>query len=152
MSRRAQRKAIAAEGDDIIREAFAVFDTDKDGLISAADIATVIRALGKNPTQKEADEIAREAGGPANIDTVIKFAKRKFPTPLDQDAGMRAAFQALDKDGNGKIQEAELRQILTTLGEALPLRELDLILREVETDNFGGIYYDAFVDKLIEGL
>jgi Ca2+-binding EF-hand superfamily protein len=61
-ARRAQRKANAAEGDDIIREAFTVFDTDKDGLIAPAEIATVIRALGKNPTQREADEIAREAG------------------------------------------------------------------------------------------
>jgi hypothetical protein len=38
-------------------------------------------------------------GGPANVDTVIKFCKGKYPTPFDQEAGMRAAFQALDKDG-----------------------------------------------------
>merc|ERR1711879_439877 len=31
-------------------------------------------------------------------------------------------------DGNGTIMEAELRQILTTLGEALTMHELDLIM------------------------
>ena len=119
-------------------------------MIAANEIATVIRAIGKNPSQKEAAELASEAGGPVNSDQILKFAKRKFPTPLDQDAGMRAAFEALDKDGNGTVMEAELRQILTTLGEALTLKELDMILREVETDNFGNIYYDKFVDKLVE--
>lgn len=46
--------------------------------------------------------------------------------------------------------EAELRQILTTLGEALTMHELDLIMREIEVDSMGNVYYDAFVDKLCE--
>lgn len=46
--------------------------------------------------------------------------------------------------------EAELRQILTTLGEPLTMRELDLIMREIQTDNYGNVYYDTFVDKLVE--
>merc|ERR1711963_546084 len=130
MARRAARKKAAASDDDILREAFGVFDTDKDGLLQPNEIATVIRALGKNPTQKEANE----AGGPVDLNGLTKFAQRKFPTASDQDRGMRAAFEALDKDGNGTIREAELRQILTTLGEALTIHELDLIMREIETD------------------
>merc|ERR1711870_3690 len=144
----AQPKNLGDE-DEIIKEAFGVFDTNKDGLLDPQDIAQVIRAIGKNPTQKEANEIAKEAGGPVTVDQVAKFCKRKFPKPSDQDRGMRAAFEALDKDGNGTIMEAELRQILTTLGDALTIKELDLILREIETDSFGNIYYDSFVDKLV---
>lgn len=37
---------------------------------------------------------------------------------------MRAAFQALDKDNSGKIQETELRQILGNLGDALTTQEV----------------------------
>ena len=47
-SRRAARKAAQANDDDIVREAFGVFDTDKDGLLQPNEIATVVRALGKN--------------------------------------------------------------------------------------------------------
>jgi Ca2+-binding EF-hand superfamily protein len=38
---------------------------------------------------------------------------------------MRAAFQALDKDNSGKIQETELRQILGNLGDALTTQEVN---------------------------
>ncbi len=37
---------------------------------------------------------------------------------------MRNAFQALDKDNNGRIAEAELRQILGNLGDALSQQEV----------------------------
>lgn len=46
--------------------------------------------------------------------------------------------------------EAELRQILTTLGEALSHHELELVMREIEVDALGNVYYDQFVDKLVE--
>lgn len=126
-----------------------MFDEDKDGFISGAKVATVIRALGKNPFQKEADEIAKEAGDKVDLATFTKFYRRKFPKPADQDRDMRAAFEALDKDGNGTIMEAELRQILTTLGEALDHKEMDFILRDLEVDSLGMISYDALVDKLV---
>ena len=45
-TRRAARKKAVGSEDDILREAFGVFDTDKDGLIAASEIGTVIRALG----------------------------------------------------------------------------------------------------------
>ncbi len=47
--------------------------------------------------------------------------------PLDQEREMRSAFQALDKDNNGRIQEAELRQILGNLGDALTSQEVNYI-------------------------
>jgi len=40
-----------------IKEAFDVFDQDKDGQINAEEIVTVIRALGKCPYQSEAKQI-----------------------------------------------------------------------------------------------
>ena len=35
------------------REAFALFDQDGDGTISAKEVATVLRCLGQYPTQAE---------------------------------------------------------------------------------------------------
>ena len=37
--------------------------------------------------------------GKANVDKISELFKRKFPKAIDQDRDMRAAFEALDKDG-----------------------------------------------------
>jgi len=63
---------------------------------------------------------------------------------------MRNAFGALDKDGTGQILEAELRQILGTLGESLSSEEVDMLMRDVETDDEGLLRYDKFVDMLVK--
>jgi len=134
-----------------IKEAFDVFDTDKDGFIFAEDIGTVIRALGKCPYQSEVNEIVQEAGPGKKIDfkTFSTFYRRKMKKPIDMERDMRNAFIALDKDGTGTVLEAELRQILGTLGEALAPEEIDLLLRDAEADSDGQIHYDKFVDMLV---
>jgi len=134
-----------------IKEAFDVFDTDKDGYIFAEEIGTVIRALGKCPYQSEVKALIEEAGAGKKIDlrTFTGFYKRKFKKPNDLERDMRNAFAALDKDGNGYVLEAELRQILGTLGEALSAEEVDLLMRDVNADSEGQVKYDQFVDLLI---
>jgi Ca2+-binding EF-hand superfamily protein len=135
-----------------IKEAFDVFDSDKDGFIGAEEIGTVVRALGKCPYQKEVKEITEEAGGigkKIDLRTFQGFYKRKMKKPQDLERDMRNAFTALDKDASGRILEAELRQILGTLGEALSPEEVDLLMRDCEVSNEGEISYDKFVDMLV---
>jgi EF-hand domain pair len=42
------------------KEAFALFDKDNDGCITTGELGTVMRALGKNPTEAEVASIAKE--------------------------------------------------------------------------------------------
>lgn len=77
------------------------------------------------------------------------FKTKKLRSPQDQDKEMRDAFKALDKDGNGRIQEAELRQILGNLGDALTSQEVNALMREVKVDPNGGIDYNDFVSVLV---
>ena len=39
------------------KEAFALFDKDGDGTISASELGAVLRGLGQNPTKAELDEL-----------------------------------------------------------------------------------------------
>jgi len=138
--------------DQDIKEAFDVFDADKDGFILSDEIGTVIRALGKCPYQSEVVAIIEEAGGEGkkiDLRTFTGFYKRKMKKPQDLERDMRNAFSALDRDGAGHVLEAELRQILGTLGESLTSEEVDLLMRDCETDDEGQIRYDKFVDLLI---
>jgi len=46
-----------------IRECFDMFDIDKDGRISADELATMTRLLGQNPTDAEIMEMLEEVDG-----------------------------------------------------------------------------------------
>ena len=46
----------AVPSDVVLKEAFHLFDTDKDGFISHDELATVMRSLGQNPTQQEVSD------------------------------------------------------------------------------------------------
>jgi len=134
-----------------IEECFTLFDAKKQGYLEKDQLGTVLRALGKNPTEKELKEILAEVGNNKidlnQVKTIYKTKKLK--TPYDQDKEMRDAFKALDKENNGQIQEAELRQILGNLGDALTTQEVNALMREVKVDANGGIDYNSFVNMIV---
>lgn len=43
------------------KEAFGLFDKDGDGYITTAELGTVVRALGKNPTEAEVSMMLQPA-------------------------------------------------------------------------------------------
>lgn len=51
------------------KEAFALFDKDNDGCITTPELGTVMRALGKNPTEAQVKSIAKEVD-PDNRGTI----------------------------------------------------------------------------------
>ena len=51
------------------------------------------------------------------------------------------AFQVFDKDQNGFISSAELRHVMTNLGEKLTEEEVDEMISEADKDGDGQINY-----------
>jgi len=112
-------------------------------------IGTIVRALGKCPTNHELEEMLTDVPNNVDLDTVTKIYKKKMPKVTDLESGMRAAFSALDKEGNGTIMAAELRHILTTLGEPLDHKEVDQLLKRVEQDGAGNVFYGSYIDQIV---
>ena len=52
-------------------------------------------------------------------------------------------FLVFDKDGNGFISAAELRHVMTNLGEKLTDEEVDEMIREADIDGDGQINYEG---------
>ena len=61
----------------------------------------------------------------------------------DSDEEIREAFKVFDKDGNGFISAAELRHVMTNLGEKLTDEEVDEMIREADIDGDGQINYEG---------
>ena len=64
---------------------------------------------------------------------------------IDIEQEILDTFQAFDKDGNGFISAAEVRHIMTTLGEKLTDEEVDELIREADMDCDGQVNYEEFV-------
>eukprot|EP01056_Protomagalhaensia_sp_Gyna25_P003532 Protomagalhaensia_sp_Gyna_25__3531@NODE_3174_length_696_cov_340_916286_g2656_i0_p1_GENE_NODE_3174_length_696_cov_340_916286_g2656_i0NODE_3174_length_696_cov_340_916286_g2656_i0_p1_ORF_typecomplete_len161_score38_34EFhand_7/PF13499_6/2_8e10EFhand_7/PF13499_6/3_3e18EFhand_8/PF13833_6/0_017EFhand_8/PF13833_6/0_013EFhand_8/PF13833_6/0_4EFhand_8/PF13833_6/2_1e16EFhand_11/PF08976_11/0_002EFhand_11/PF08976_11/9_2e15EFhand_6/PF13405_6/4_6e07EFhand_6/PF13405_6/1_1e05EFhand_6/PF13405_6/0_021EFhand_1/PF000 len=131
-----------------IKEVFALFDRDGDGFIPMKDLANVIRATGTNPSEKEIDEML---AGKADTQFSYKdFEAMVLPRLQGKDvvAELTAAFKPFDRKNTGHISSAELRSVMTSLGERLSKEEVEKMIHEVDPNNTGKISYDEFIRVL----
>jgi Ca2+-binding EF-hand superfamily protein len=63
------------------------------------------------------------------------------------------AFKTFDREGQGYISGAELRHVLTMLGERLTDLDVDNIFKytQTEEDLDGNIKYEEFIKKVMAG-
>lgn len=82
----------------------------------------------------------------------------------DSEEEIREAFRVFDRDGNGFISAAELRHVMTSIGEKLNEEEVNAMIQEADSseyqvsitwartnmiDNDGQIDYNEFVTLLV---
>ena len=119
------------------KEAFSLFDKDGDGTITTKELGTVMRSLGQNPTEAELQDMINEvdADGNGTIDfpEFLSLMARKMKD-TDTEEELVEAFKVFDRDGNGLISAAELRHVMTNLGEKLTDEEVDEMIREADVD------------------
>jgi len=130
------------------REAFSVFDKDGDGTISEKELGTVMRALGLNPTEEELTQMVKEVdqdgNGEVDFDEFCAMMIRRMEDE-DGDEEILEAFQVIDRDGDGFITEADLKDLLATLGEKVTEEEIADMIKEVDMDGDGKVSYEEFV-------
>ncbi|KAI9640006.1 hypothetical protein NHQ30_011565 [Ciborinia camelliae] len=70
----------------------------------------------------------------------------------DSEEEIREAFKVFDRDNNGFISAAELRHVMTSIGEKLTDDEVDEMIREADQDGDGRIDYNEFVQLMMQNL
>ncbi|OAD52316.1 Myosin-2 essential light chain [Eufriesea mexicana] len=135
------------------QEAFQLFDSRGDGKIHVAQIGDALRALGQNPTESDVKKFTHQHKPDERISFEVFLPiyqaiskSRTSDTADDFIEGLRH----FDKDGNGFISSAELRHLLTTLGEKLSDEEVETLLAGHE-DSQGNINYEDFVRQVMCG-
>jgi myosin light chain 6 len=118
-----------------------------------AQIGDALRALGQNPTESDVKKYTHQHKPDERVSFEVflpiyqQISKsRSADTADDFIEGLRH----FDKDGNGYISSAELRHLLTTLGEKLTDDEVEQLLQGQE-DSQGNVNYEEFVKLIMSG-
>ncbi|CAF0886682.1 unnamed protein product [Adineta ricciae] len=135
------------------RQAFLLYDKDSDGAINPKVLGNVMRTLGQNPTEDELKGLINEfdcdGKGLIDFDEFLQMMAKRAKEHNEEDE-LIEAFRVFDKNGHGYIKVAELKHIMTNLGEQFSNDEVDEILNEIDTTGNGIIRYEEVV-KMITG-
>lgn len=135
------------------QEAFNLFDNRGDGKIQQQQIGECLRALGQNPTESDVKKFTMQLKPDERVSFEVFLPiyqaiskQRTADTADDFIEGLRH----FDKDASGFISSAELRHLLTTLGEKLADDEVEQLLQNQE-DSQGNVNYEEFVRMVMNG-
>uniref|UniRef100_U5EZ69 Putative myosin essential light chain ef-hand protein superfamily n=1 Tax=Corethrella appendiculata TaxID=1370023 RepID=U5EZ69_9DIPT len=135
------------------QEAFNLFDNRGDGKIQQQQIGECLRALGQNPTESDVKKFTVQLKPDERVSFEVFLPiyqaiskQRTADTADDFIEGLRH----FDKDASGFITSAELRHLLTTLGEKLSDEEVEQLLVNQE-DSQGNVNYEEFVRMVMSG-
>ncbi|XP_046914562.2 myosin-2 essential light chain [Dermatophagoides farinae] len=140
-----------------LEEIFQIFDTKGDGCIDVDQIGEVLRAMGQNPTEADihrCSEPLREQQRDQRITFEVfmpiyqQISKNKDRYSFDD---IVEGLRHFDTDGSGTIGAAELRHLLTALGEKLTEDEVEQLIDSTMIDDEGRINYETFVKAIMNG-
>ncbi|KAJ1761857.1 Calcium-binding component of the spindle pole body (SPB) half-bridge [Coemansia sp. RSA 353] len=137
-----------------IREAFSLFDTNKDGQIDYFELKVAMRALGFDQKKDDVLRVLQQQGSgdgsKISIDAFTKVMSEMIAArdPADE---YKKAFKLIDENNSGIITVASLRRIARELGENIAEDELQAMIDEFDLDNDGGINEAEFIKIMMSG-
>ncbi|MCJ1388823.1 hypothetical protein MMC18_001673 [Xylographa bjoerkii] len=117
-----------------------------------------MRSLGQNPSESELQDMINEVdadnNGTIDFPEFLTMMARKMKDTDSEDEIRECihpeAFKVFDRDNNGFISAAELRHVMTSIGEKLTDDEVDEMIREADQDGDGRIDYNEFVQLMMQ--
>ncbi|KAK6316186.1 centrin-3-like [Coregonus clupeaformis] len=147
-TKRKKRRELTEEQKLEIKEAFELFDTDKDKEIDYHELKVAMRALGfevkKVDVLKILKDYDREGNGKITFDDFNEVVTDRMLERNPKEEILKA-FKLFDDDDSGRISMRNLRRVARELGENITDEELRSMIDEFDTDGDGEINQEEFV-------
>jgi len=141
-----------------LREAFALFDKDNDGCITANEVRTVMRGLRLESTDQEISDMINnvdvDGNGTVDFNEFLAMMSRsncrrvESPARKTEEEELRQAFRIFDIDGNGYVDANELKITMFNLGENLSDKDIKQMLKLADKNKDGRIDYEEFIHMM----
>ena len=132
------------------KEAFNMIDQNRDGFISAEDLAGMFSSMGKDPPAEYLESMVKEAPGDINFTTFLTLFGEKLHGTDPEDVILKA-FKCFDPEGAKVINGDQLKRLLTAMGERFTPEEVEEMFNEQECDDAGMFDYVEFTRLIKHG-
>jgi Ca2+-binding EF-hand superfamily protein len=136
---------------DGYKQFFTEADTDGSGYLTLEELIAVLRKKG----YKDSDAKIRGMFNAVDTSGDNKVSLEEYlvamgamPQKDHKSAAMRSCFRSFDKNGDGKIDSAELDQVFREMGKVLPKEDLDRIIQLSDKDHSGALDYEEFIAQV----
>ncbi|KAL1468419.1 hypothetical protein MTO96_041497 [Rhipicephalus appendiculatus] len=135
-----------------LRDVFFKFDAERTGTVAFEHVDEILRTAGRVITDPEFKKRVKSTV-PAELEKKVQFPEfvdmvQKCTRPFNAQKDLHDAFRVFDRDGHGFITTAELRHVVTTLGERMTEDEAEELIREADANNEGHVDYEEFIKTI----
>uniref|UniRef100_A0ACD6A3U7 Uncharacterized protein n=1 Tax=Avena sativa TaxID=4498 RepID=A0ACD6A3U7_AVESA len=144
---------LSAEEVEVIKEMFALMDTERKGRVTLQELKAGLARVGSKLAEPEMELLmeAADVDGDGYLDYAEFVAITIHLQRLSNDQHLRTAFLFFDRDSSGYIERAELADALAEDSGRADDAVLDHVLQEVDTDKDGRVSFDEFVAMMKSG-
>jgi len=131
------------------KEAFNLMDADRDGVLSAEDLAGIWQQTGREADPKVVDEMIKESPGQLNFTHFLNlFGEKMHGT--DPETTLKLAFEMFDSGKTGFLDEAYVKDLLGGVGDQFSKEEIKMTWKEAPIEA-GKLDYVKFVQYIKRG-
>ena len=94
------------------------------------------------------NEVDADGNGTVDFPEFLTLMSRRMKD-TDSEEDIVEAFRVFDRDGKGVISPADLKHVMSNLGEKLTDEEVAEMIREADVSGDGNINYEEFVVSLM---
>ncbi|GBM91873.1 Dynein regulatory complex protein 8 [Araneus ventricosus] len=154
---KSKKSSYQAFTENQIAEAFEVFDEDRKGKAKIKHLGTIIRAMGRVPSQYELEEMSseiedKEYPGYFRLEKLLppltKILMKDQWKPASKEEIIKA-FRVLDSDRKGYLEAEQLRKLFLQHGDKFPEEAVQIFLDNATADPTGKINYKEYSEQLV---